>query len=108
LDVAARDCGGRGPYANSIVGRNGVGVRGDCATERHTWHDGAISSLRRQSTLKSVVEKAERRDVFSDKAERYGPCRGARRDRSGESDFVLQRWPPVENEVGFRQRWAAR
>ena len=68
-----RPCGGRGPYANSIVGRNGVGVRGDCATEHNTRQDGTMCWLRRQSILKSVVEDAERRDLFGEQAERYGP-----------------------------------
>ena len=32
-EVAVRGCGGRGPYANSIVGRDGFEVCHDCAVE---------------------------------------------------------------------------
>jgi len=38
LDVAARGCGGRGLYANSIVGRSGVKPCRDCAAG-HDTHD---------------------------------------------------------------------
>jgi hypothetical protein len=34
LKGAARDCGGRGPYANSMVGRSGVELCRGCAAER--------------------------------------------------------------------------
>jgi hypothetical protein len=68
LEVAARGCGGRGPYANSMMGRSGLEVPGGCA-ECKTRHDGPMSWLRRQRTLKSVVEDAERRDLFGGKAE---------------------------------------
>ena len=36
LKEAARDCGGRGPYANSMVGRSGVELCRGCAAERDT------------------------------------------------------------------------
>src|SRR5260370_38184020 len=34
LKEAARDCGGRGPYANSMVGRSGAELGRGCAAER--------------------------------------------------------------------------
>ncbi len=36
LKEAARGCGGRGPYANSMVGRSGVELCRGCAAERDT------------------------------------------------------------------------
>jgi hypothetical protein len=36
LKEAARGCGGRGPYGNSIVGRSGVELCRGCAAERDT------------------------------------------------------------------------
>jgi hypothetical protein len=36
LKGAARDCGGRGPYANSMVGRSGVELCRGCVAERDT------------------------------------------------------------------------
>jgi hypothetical protein len=36
LKEAERGCGGRGHYANSMVGRSGVEVRLGCAAARHT------------------------------------------------------------------------
>jgi len=48
-------------------------VRGDCAAECKTRHDGGMSWLRRESTLESMVEDAEGRDLFGGKAERCGP-----------------------------------
>jgi hypothetical protein len=36
LKEAARGCGGRGPYANSIEGRSGVELRRGCVVERDT------------------------------------------------------------------------
>jgi hypothetical protein len=64
-----RGCGGRGPYANAMMGRSGLEVPGGCAAECKTRHDGPMSWLRQQRTLKSVVEDAERRDLFGGKAE---------------------------------------
>jgi hypothetical protein len=37
LKEAGRDCGGRGRYANSIVGRSGVELCRGCAGGRDTW-----------------------------------------------------------------------
>src|SRR5258708_32467333 len=37
LKEAARDCGGRGPYANSMVGRSGVEPCRGCAAGPATW-----------------------------------------------------------------------
>src|SRR5579859_2685754 len=36
LKEAARGCGGRGPYANSMVGRSSAELRRGCAAERDT------------------------------------------------------------------------
>jgi hypothetical protein len=36
LKEAGRDCGGRGGYANSIMGRSGVELCLGCAAERDT------------------------------------------------------------------------
>jgi hypothetical protein len=66
-------------------------VDGDCATEHNTRNDGAMCWLRRQSIWKIVTEDGERRALFGEKAERYGPCRDTRRIRIGESEFMLQR-----------------
>jgi hypothetical protein len=66
-------------------------VRGDCATEHNTRQDGAMCWLRRQSILKSVTEDAERRGLFGERAERYGPCRDTRRTRIAEREFMLRR-----------------
>src|SRR6266436_6092634 len=35
LKEAARGCGGRGPYANSMAGKSGVEVHLGCAAARH-------------------------------------------------------------------------
>jgi hypothetical protein len=68
LKEAACGCGGCGPYANSKVGQRGVEVRGDCAAARHTRPHARISWLPRKSISKSVVEEAEKRDLFDGKA----------------------------------------
>ena len=60
LKEAARGCGERGPYANSMVGQSDVEVRGDCAAARHTRLHGRISWLPRKSISKSVVGEAEK------------------------------------------------
>ena len=72
LKEAGRGCGGRGPYANSMVGKSGVEVRLSCAAKRHTWHRALKGWLRRKSTSKSVVEETERRNLFVGKAQKSG------------------------------------
>ena len=56
LKGAGRGCGGRGRYANSMVGKSGVEVRLGCAAARHTRNRALKSRLRRKSTSKGVVE----------------------------------------------------
>jgi hypothetical protein len=90
LKVAARGCGGRGPYANSMVGQSGVEVRGDCAAARHTRPHAPISWLPRKSISKSVVEEAEKRDLFDGQAQKSGACGGTRRFRVRRSRFMPQ------------------
>ena len=90
LKEAACGCGGCGPYANSKVGQRGVEVRGDCAAARHTRPHARISWLPRKSISKSVVEEAEKRDLFDGKAQKSGACGGTRRFRVRESRFMLQ------------------
>ena len=68
LKEAARGCGGRGHYANSMVGQRGVEVGGDCAAAHHARHHAPISWLPRKSIAKNVVEEAEKRDLFDGKA----------------------------------------
>ena len=91
LKEAARGCGGRGPYANSMMGQSGVEVRGDCAAARHTRPDAPISWLPRKTISKSLAEEAERRDLFDGKAQKSGACGGTRRFRVRESRFMPQR-----------------
>ncbi len=67
LKEAARGCGGRGPYANSMV----------------SW-------LPRKSISKSVVEEAEKRDLFDGKAQKSGACGGTRRFLVRGSRFMPQ------------------
>jgi hypothetical protein len=62
-----------------------------------------MSWLRRQRTLKSVVEDAGRIDLFGGKAEKNLARGSARSVGVGESSFMPHR-SVVENEVGFRQR----
>jgi hypothetical protein len=50
-------------------GKKRLEVPGGCAAECKTRHDGPMSWLRQQRTLQSVVEDAERRDLFGGKAE---------------------------------------
>jgi hypothetical protein len=90
LKEAARGCGGRGPYANSMVGQSGVEVRGDRAAAHHTRPHAPISWLPRKSISKSVVEEAEKRDLFDGKAQKSGACGGTRRFRVRESRFMPQ------------------
>jgi hypothetical protein len=70
LKVAARGCGGRGSYGNSMVGKSGVSVCEDRAVERDTRGCGPSSWLTRQSFSKSVVEQFAKSDWFSLKAHR--------------------------------------
>jgi len=44
-------CGGRGPYGNSMMGRNGVEVRHGRAPGCSTWQLACRSSLRRKSMV---------------------------------------------------------
>ena len=60
-------CGGRGCYANSMVGRSGVEVRGGCAAERKTRHNGPMSWLPERSSSKSAVEEAGGRNLLGGK-----------------------------------------
>ena len=61
-----------GRYANSIVGKSGVEVRGDGGSESQTRHHALRSWLLRKSISKSVVEEAERRNLFGGEAEKSG------------------------------------
>src|SRR5207253_2947448 len=70
LDVAARGCGGRGRYANSMVGRSGVKPCRDCAAGHDTGHRARGNWLQRKSIAKTVVEEGGRRDRFDGEAER--------------------------------------
>ncbi len=79
LKEAARGCGGRGPYANSMV-----------AAARHTRPHAPISWLPRKSISKSVVEEAEKRDLFDGKAQKSGACGGTRRFLVRGSRFMPQ------------------
>jgi hypothetical protein len=90
LKEAARGCGGRGPYANSMVGQSGVEVRGDCAAARHTTPHAPISWLPGESISKSVVEEAEKKDLFDGKAQKSGACEGTRGLRVRGSRFMRQ------------------
>ena len=90
LEVAARGCDGRGPYANSMMGRSGLEVRGGCAADCKTRHDRLTSWLRRQRTLKSVVEDVERGDLFGGKAERNVGRGSVRSVGVGERRFMPQ------------------
>jgi hypothetical protein len=71
LDVAARDCGGRGPYANSIEGRGG-GVRCAEAVLSGATHDTARSEnwLAGKSIARVVVKEGARKDLFGSETEK--------------------------------------
>ena len=90
LKEAARGCGGRGPYANSMMGKSGLEVRGGCAADRKTRHDGLMSWLGRERTWKSVVEDVERGDLFGGKAERNVARGSVRSVEVGERRFMPQ------------------
>jgi hypothetical protein len=73
-----------------MMGRSGLDVRGGCAADRKTRHDGLTSWLRRQGTLKGVVEDAERGDLFGGKAERNVARGSVRSVGVGERRFMPQ------------------
>jgi hypothetical protein len=90
LDVAARGCGGRGLYANSIVGRSGVS-RAETVLQ-DTTHD----------TVRAEIEYGEKvsRRLWLKKLEEEIALKARHRDterREGhrvfelESEFMLQR-----------------
>ena len=59
LKVAARDCGGRGPYANSMEGRLGVEVRRSCAAKRKGQRRVGWSWQKSKMTAHGDMEKRE-------------------------------------------------
>jgi hypothetical protein len=73
-----------------MVGKSGVAVRLDCAAERHTWHRALKGWLRRKKTSKSVVEEAERRNLFGGKAQKSGVFCDRRMFRVRERRFMPQ------------------
>jgi len=87
LKEAARGCGGRGHYANSMVRQSGVEVRGDCAATR-PYKTPCANKL---ATTKKYLEEGEKRDLFDGKAPKSGACGGTRRFRVRESRFMSQR-----------------
>ena len=104
LEVAAVIAAGAGRYANSMAWKSGVEVREDCNSESQTQHRALRSWLLRKSTSKRVVEEAARKDLLRGETEKCGAFGDAREFRVRESRFMPQPGPPVENEVGFRQR----
>jgi hypothetical protein len=90
LNVAARGCGRRGLYANSMLGWSRVAVcegRVEAGTPWSRWTEQPFAVASRG---KKVAEGAERKKLSGGKAQERGPCRGTRRIRIGESDFMLQ------------------
>ena len=59
--MAARDCGGRGPYANSIEGRGEFAVRRDCAVARTHDTSGSENWLAGKSSAQTVVEEGRKK-----------------------------------------------
>ena len=88
--MAARGCGGRGRYANSIGGRHGFEVSGSCAAEHVPLRRVPRNWLQRNRMAETVVEEAARKDLFADGAEKNVARGSARRVRVGESAFMRQ------------------
>ena len=88
LKEAARGCGGRGPYGNSMEGKNGVELYRDCAREHGRRHRAPGSWLPRKSIAKRVAEGTGRRDSSCGKAQGDGAWRNTRRIRAVESRFM--------------------
>jgi len=90
LNVAARGCGRRGLYANSMLGWSRVVVCGGRVAAGTPWSRWTEQPFAVASCAKKVAEGAERKKLSGGKAQECRPCRGARRIRIGESDFMLQ------------------
>ena len=88
MDVAVRDCGGRGSYANSIEGRGEFKVWRSCAVGRNPG-DGTLKTwLAGKRMAKAVVGEVARRDRLSRESKQYGARRSTQSFRVGESGFM--------------------
>ena len=88
--MAARGCGGRGPYANSIGGRESLEVCGSSAAEHNPLRGVPRNWLQRNRTEKTMVEEAARKDLFAGGAEKNVARGSARRVRVEEGAFMRQ------------------
>jgi hypothetical protein len=73
-----------------MLGRNRVAVCEGRVEAGTPWSRWTEQSFAVASRAKRVAEGAERKELSGGKAQECGPCRGARRIRIGESDFMLQ------------------
>ena len=103
MEVAVRVCGGRGPYANSIVGKDRCKPRRSCIVE-HTPSRREPGNWQRRARIgRTDVEEAARKNLFRSEAERYKARSHARESWMEGAEFMRLAAFWEESEIRFRQ-----
>ena len=96
-------CGGRGHYANSIVGKDRFKPRRSCIVEHSPSRREPRNWQRRAWIGRTDVEETARKNLFCSEAEGCEAPRHARESWMEGTEFMRLAASWEESEIGFRQ-----